>query len=65
MIDLWSLGCILVELHTGDALFAGKNQVDQLFRMIDVLGMPPFSLIEASPSQKRDVVSISRFIVRT
>jgi dual specificity tyrosine-phosphorylation-regulated kinase 1 len=32
-IDMWSLGCILFELHTGDPLFNGSNEVDQVRRM--------------------------------
>ncbi|MGH0143255.1 UNVERIFIED_CONTAM: hypothetical protein FKN15_000300 [Acipenser sinensis] len=29
-IDMWSLGCILAELHTGSPLFPGENEVEQM-----------------------------------
>jgi serine/threonine protein kinase len=48
-IDMWSLGCILVELHTGDALFPASASFDHVCRMVGVLGMPPDELIARSP----------------
>lgn len=38
-IDMWSLGCILIELHTGSPLFQGDNAHDQVYRIVEVLGI--------------------------
>jgi len=45
-IDMWSLGCMLVEMHTGKPLFPGRNEQDQMCKQVEVLGMPPDWMIE-------------------
>ncbi|KAI3443292.1 Mitogen-activated protein kinase [Psidium guajava] len=40
-IDMWSIGCIFAEMLTRKPLFPGKNVVQQLDLMTDLLGTPP------------------------
>eukprot|EP00792_Barthelona_sp_PAP020_P006652 TRINITY_DN3051_c0_g1_i1.p1 TRINITY_DN3051_c0_g1~~TRINITY_DN3051_c0_g1_i1.p1 ORF type:complete len:560 (+),score=106.75 TRINITY_DN3051_c0_g1_i1:60-1739(+) len=51
-IDMWSLGCMLAEFHTGYPLFPGENEHDQLLCMMEILDLPPQRLIDASPRRK-------------
>ncbi|PPR05831.1 hypothetical protein CVT26_010111 [Gymnopilus dilepis] len=46
-IDMWSLGCIAVELFLGLPLFPGTSEYNQLTRIIEMLGMPPNSMLES------------------
>ncbi|KDQ61759.1 hypothetical protein JAAARDRAFT_521210 [Jaapia argillacea MUCL 33604] len=39
-IDVWSIGCIFAELMLGKPLFKGKDYVDQLNKILEVLGSP-------------------------
>lgn len=43
--DLWSIGCILVELYTGQALFQTHENLEHLAMMSCVLGPMPESMI--------------------
>ncbi|XP_062872137.1 dual specificity tyrosine-phosphorylation-regulated kinase 4-like [Trichomycterus rosablanca] len=40
-IDMWSLACILFELYTGQPLFYGEDEGDQMACIMEVLGNPP------------------------
>lgn len=47
-IDIWSLGCILVELFTGKPLFPGETEKDQLLYILSYLGMPPDEILDVA-----------------
>ncbi|CAI4514170.1 BBM_1a_G0023490.mRNA.1.CDS.1 [Saccharomyces cerevisiae] len=40
-IDVWSAGCILAEFLGGKPIFKGKDYVNQLNQILQVLGTPP------------------------
>lgn len=51
-IDMWSLGCIMVELLTGRPIFAAKNEKDLMLYMTEVLDIPPRYLLERASRTK-------------
>jgi len=51
-IDIWSIGCIFAELIGGAALFPGQNYLDQILRIIAVLGTPPSADMEFITNEK-------------
>ncbi|XP_056315763.1 dual specificity tyrosine-phosphorylation-regulated kinase 4-like [Danio aesculapii] len=47
-MDMWSLGCVLAEFYTGRPIFPGRNELDQLSCITEVLGFPPADMTEQS-----------------
>lgn len=39
-VDIWSVGCIMAELLTGQVLFPGTDHIDQLSRILQIVGTP-------------------------
>lgn len=54
--DIFALGCCLAEFYTGNPLFPGTGQVDQLVKIMEILGSPQ--------SQKPSSKSFKEFIER-
>lgn len=39
-VDVWSIGCIFAEMATGYALFPGRSDIDQLYKIFQRRGTP-------------------------
>ncbi|GIX61717.1 CMGC/GSK protein kinase [Babesia caballi] len=46
-IDVWSIGCVIGELLLGKPMFAGDTSIDQLVKIIQVLGTPTLDQMHA------------------
>ena len=45
-IDFWSIGCLIGEMATGNAMFPGDNQIKQLEYIIKLIGNLPENLVK-------------------
>lgn len=39
-IDMWALGCIMGELYTLQPMFPGRSEIDQIFKICQIIGAP-------------------------
>ncbi|CAG9767372.1 unnamed protein product [Ceutorhynchus assimilis] len=39
-VDIWAIGCLFAEMITGDPLFPGESDIDQLYLIVRMLGKP-------------------------
>ncbi|RZC32392.1 cyclin-dependent kinase-like 4 [Asbolus verrucosus] len=39
-VDIWAIGCLFAEMMTGDPLFPGESDIDQLYLIVKMLGKP-------------------------
>ncbi|KAH8581967.1 cyclin-dependent kinase A-1 [Cryptosporidium sp. chipmunk genotype I] len=53
--DIWSFGCVAFELLTGETLFNGRNEIDQLFSIFRIVGTP----LETSLDYLKSLPSVS------
>jgi serine/threonine protein kinase len=66
-VDVWAAGCVIAQLVTLSPLFPGESDIDQLFRVIGLLGsphaasvwpgveaLPDFHKISSAPSECSD-----------
>ncbi|KAL7751761.1 hypothetical protein RI367_002760 [Sorochytrium milnesiophthora] len=51
-MDIWGAGCVLFEVYTRQPLFPGKDSLDQLHRIHEVLGTPSETLLNALMGSK-------------
>nr|XP_056702303.1 homeodomain-interacting protein kinase 4 [Euleptes europaea] len=47
-VDVWSLGCVMAELHLGWPLYPGNNEYDQIRYICETQGMPRHTLLNAA-----------------
>lgn len=45
-MDIWGYGCVIFEMVAKFALFPGEGELDQIHKIIKVLGTPRPSLID-------------------
>ncbi|XP_049850629.1 uncharacterized protein LOC126323281 isoform X2 [Schistocerca gregaria] len=70
-VDIWAVGCLFAEMMTGDPLFPGDSDIDQLFQIVKMLGTnlrrsfadPPRWRVNLIPAEQTAGGDSRRFLV--
>ena len=60
-VDMWSVGCIMAELLTGQVLFPGADHIDQLTRILQIVGSPDTEFMQKISSDSVRTNTKTRF----
>ncbi|XP_053316252.1 homeodomain-interacting protein kinase 4-like [Spea bombifrons] len=52
-VDMWSLGCIMAELHLGAPLYPGRTEYDQVRYICETQGLPKSHLLDTASKAPR------------
>lgn len=52
IVDMWSVGCIFAEMLGGKPLFKGRDYVDQLNQILQILGTPDEATLRRVGSER-------------
>lgn len=59
-MDVWAAGCVFYEMLTLKPLFPGCNEVDQLYKIHQVLGTPSIQYLNRLKTQSQNCISFPR-----
>jgi dual specificity tyrosine-phosphorylation-regulated kinase 2/3/4 len=61
-MDIWSFGCIVIEMIIGKPIFAGNNEHEQLDILMQVFGPVPEQIREQCKRRKEFFTTDGRFV---
>ncbi|KAM0680860.1 Cyclin-dependent kinase catalytic subunit [Glugoides intestinalis] len=62
-VDVWSLACIIAEMDMMMPLFMGDSEVDQLYKIYNILGTPTnehWSEVESLPNYNKEMTNFKK-----
>ncbi|CAH0491628.1 unnamed protein product [Peronospora farinosa] len=62
-IDLWSLGCVIAEMYTGEVLFRNDSEQTLLARILATIGPIPASLLADNDGLQHQLIDTGLFTV--